>query len=61
MNVPKKNILNGYFVSEGISVATTFYSIEKLSEGDISDIPVDTFGNLEELCWIAVTNSQSVE
>ena len=40
---------------------TTFCSIEKLSEGDLSDIPADTLTKLEELGWIAVTNSQSVE
>ena len=40
---------------------TTFCSIEKLSEGDLSDIPADTLTKLEEIGWIAVTNSQSVE
>lgn len=40
---------------------TSFFSLEKLSEGDLSDIPADTLTELEEIGWIAVTNSQSVE
>ena len=40
---------------------TTIYSIEKISDGDLSDIPADTLTKLEEIGWIAVTNSQSVE
>lgn len=37
---------------------TTVYSIEKLSDGNLSDIPADTLANLEELGWIAATDSQ---
>lgn len=41
---------------------TTFYSIEKLSEGDISDIPAEILYDLEELGWIAVSdNSDTVQ
>lgn len=36
---------------------TTFCSIEKLSEGDISDIPAETLYDLEELGWIAISNN----
>lgn len=34
---------------------TTIYSIEKISDGDLSDIPADTLANLEELGWIAIS------
>ena len=41
---------------------TGFFSLEKLSEGDISDIPADTLTNLEEMGWIAVSdNSETVQ
>ena len=36
---------------------TTFYSIEKLSEGDISDISAETLYDLEEMGWIAISNN----
>lgn len=40
----------------------TIYSIEKISDGDLSDIPADTIANLEELGWIAVSdNSETVQ
>lgn len=35
----------------------TIYSIEKISDGDLSDIPADTIANLEELGWIAVSDN----
>lgn len=34
---------------------TTIYSIEKISDGALSDIPADTLANLEELGWIPVS------
>lgn len=36
---------------------TTFYSIEKLSEGDISDISAEILYDLEEMGWIAISNN----
>ncbi|MGN1137323.1 MAG: hypothetical protein ACI4SF_14025 [Oscillospiraceae bacterium] len=41
---------------------TTFSSIEKLSEGDISDIHAELLYDLEEMGWIAVSdNSDTVQ
>lgn len=34
---------------------TTLFSIEKLSEGELSDIPEDTLKQLEELGWLPIT------
>ena len=48
-------------IEEAYPGQTTIYSIEKISDGDLSDIPADTLTKLEEIGWIAVTNSQSVE
>lgn len=41
---------------------TTFSNIEKLSEGDLSDIPAELLYDLEEMGWIAVSdNSETVQ
>lgn len=45
-------------ILESYPATTTFYSIEKLSDGTLSDIPADTLSNLEELGWIAATDPQ---
>lgn len=39
-------------ILESYPSQTDLYSIEKLSDGELSDIPADTLANLKELGWL---------
>lgn len=49
-------VTRGYIL-ESYPGQTTIYDIEKIADGELSDIPDDTLKQLEELGWLPVTDN----
>lgn len=53
--------VNHGYCLESYPLQTTIYSIEKIAEGELSDIPEDTLKQLEGLGWLPLTDTKESE
>lgn len=49
--------VNRGYILESYPSQTTLYDIEKITDGELSDIPEDTLKQLEELGWLPLTEN----
>lgn len=53
--------VNHGYCLESYPSQTTIYNIEKIADGELSDIPEDTLKQLEEMGWIPLTDTREAE
>lgn len=53
--------VNHGYCLESFPLQTTIYSIEKIAEGELSDIPEDALKQLEEMGWLPLTDTREAE
>lgn len=53
--------VNHGYCLESYPSQTTIYNIEKIADGELSDIPEDTLKQLEEMGWLPLTDTREAE